>query len=684
MFLPRILPALVFCVAQPAWADKRLDEAVIKAETQLAKGKEDEAVKILQKAASQAPRDPEAQLALAAMLSRVGKLDEAGAAFAKAGDLASAAPAGVRSRVLAGRSAFALRASTAREALALAGQAVEAEAGGEALGALARAQARLGDPAARETAERAVRAAPASATAQVARGEVLLAARLAREAEAAYQRALPMEPRSAAAGTGLALSLAAQGRAAAALEAARAATQVDTHSAEAQAAVGLAALAQDPLDKNNEAVAAVQQATFLEPKNALVKAQVGRVFESRGQLDQAVAAYGEAARLDPSWPAPRVATLALQLRRGDAAGALAGLRALPAELKASGEAQLLLGKLLLKKEDWSGAKTALDHAVSALPGQAEAQAAHGSAAYNVGELDLAADAYGRAVELEPDNPAYLSNYGLFLGYDERLEEGLSVLLKVTGRPDGQQDPGPFINLGWIYRHFKPPRVAEAVAAYDKALKLDPKSGQAALGVALAYRAGRQWARAVSAYERVSKVDPKLDGEALLGTAWCYYRSGDDYKARFFAGLAARKGADVRGLREALSRPVKPTTPGGAAAIPKAEDDLAELVDRLGSKNAGIQARAVKGLLGLGRPAVPYLAHALMQRGTSIAVRETIVDGLGRLGPAAREALPHLDRLIKAGPPAPGLQDSSEEMERQAREAQLVGAAQAAATKIRGK
>src|SRR6266487_3084913 len=152
-----VLPALPLCVAValPAGADKRLDEAVAKAEAQLAKGKEDEAVKILQKAASQAPRDPEAPLALARMLARLGKLDEAGAALGTAGGLAAAAPPGVRARVLCDRSAFALRAGNARDALAFARQAVEAEAGADSLATLARAQARLGDPAARETAERA-------------------------------------------------------------------------------------------------------------------------------------------------------------------------------------------------------------------------------------------------------------------------------------------------------------------------------------------------------------------------------------------------------------------------------------------------------------------------------------------------------------------------------------------------
>ena len=136
MLLTRTLVvlALGLCLAPTARADKRLDQALAKAEAQLVKGKEDEAVKILQKAASQAPADAEAQLALAQMLARVGRLADAASAFGAAVERASAAAAGVRARVLAARSAFALRAGTTQDALTFARQAVEAEASAESLG----------------------------------------------------------------------------------------------------------------------------------------------------------------------------------------------------------------------------------------------------------------------------------------------------------------------------------------------------------------------------------------------------------------------------------------------------------------------------------------------------------------------------------------------------------------------
>jgi len=666
--------ALVPLAASPAWADKKLDEAVAKAEAQLAKGKDAEAVRILEKAVAQAPRDPEAPLALMTLFTRLGRRDEAAAALTTAGERAGNALPAVRARVRTIQSEVALREGLSDDALAFARQAVEAAAGPESLGALARAEARLGMASARETAERAAQAAPDAAPVHVARGDALLAARLAEEAAAAYQRAVEIDSRSVAARTGLALALAAHGEGGRAFEAARAATEADPKAVEAQAALGLALLAQDPGDKKGEALVAAQRAALLEPKRPLAELALGRVLEARGQLDRAAEAYGQAARLDPSWPAPRIAALGVRFRKGDADGALAALRALPEEFRTTGEAELLLGRILTQKEEWTGALAALDRAAASLPGLAEAHALRGDAAYNSGELKLAAEAYGRAVERDPGNLAYRSSHALRLSDDGRRGEALSVLLEITARPEGRTTEA-FMALGGIYRGSSPPRVSEAVEAYEQALKVDPKNGQAALNVARTYRAARQWARAITAYERVSDRFPRLEREALLGTAWCYYFSGDDTRARFYTGLAARAGADVGAIRQAFSRP-----PAGATD----EADRAELLEGLRSQHAGAQARAVKALLELGRPAVPTLAAALQRTGTSLPARELIVDGLASLGPAAREALPHLDRLAAVAPPPPKPGESDEAKALREREARLTTSAQAASERIRGR
>ena len=151
MRLAWTLLALVALAASPAWADKKLDQAVAKADAQIAKGKDAEAVKILQKAVAQAPRDAEAPLALMNLFTRLGRRDEAAAALATAGERAGNAPPAVRARVRTLQSALALREGTAGEALAFAREAVEASAGAESLAALARAEARLGLATARAT-----------------------------------------------------------------------------------------------------------------------------------------------------------------------------------------------------------------------------------------------------------------------------------------------------------------------------------------------------------------------------------------------------------------------------------------------------------------------------------------------------------------------------------------------------
>ena len=63
------------------------------------------------------------------------------------------------------------------------------------------------------------------------------------------------------------------------------------------------------------------------------------------------------------------------------------------------------------------------------------------------------------------------------------------------------------------------------------------------------------------------------------------------------------------------------------------------------------------------------------------MRETIVAGLGEMGPAARDALPKLDRSIKAGPRPSGPEASPRA---KAREVELIAAMQAAAAGIRKK
>ena len=119
----RTLAALlaVGLLAGPAVAQSKLDQAIAKAEDQVAKGKPDEAIKTLTKAAAEA--GPEGQVALARLQERVGNLDAAAAAYDQAKSAGASNP-----DVLAAVANFTLRHGKAQDALAIAKQAVAAGA----------------------------------------------------------------------------------------------------------------------------------------------------------------------------------------------------------------------------------------------------------------------------------------------------------------------------------------------------------------------------------------------------------------------------------------------------------------------------------------------------------------------------------------------------------------------------
>jgi len=640
-------------VAPSAFADKKLDDAIAKAEEQFQKGKPDDALKTLQKAVSQSAGSPEAWVALARLQQRMGALDDAVESVKQVVATAASASGATKAAAYIYASSFALLTGSGRDAVTYAQQAVQAQPGADSLAALARAQVRAQDPlAALASADKAIAAGASSAEAHEARGDALDALRRYDEAIAEYRKALELDPKLNLARVGLAATLTSAGKPSEGVAEARKAVAADDKDGVAYATLGLALLAENPQQKWNEAIAEAQQGAFLNPHNVLVQVAVGKLFEAAGNYDQASQAFQRAYEIDSGYAPASIAVIRTQDRRGDLDGALAAAEKLVEQSPTSGEAQFLLGSLMMRKEDIKGALPHLVKATELTPGNPEAHAYAGTGYQYSGQTEKAVAQYAKAVELDPKNLAYRATYGLLLGLVERYEEGAAELQKVVSTP-GYKESAGYTNLGWLYRNMTPRKTAEAVAAYRKALELDPKNAQAALGMGWAYSYQRSYDDAIAAYQQAARLDTSLQDESYNGIAWCYFFKRElDQAKQWLAKAGAAGHADSR-LTEQIDKLEKLQAQREAyeEALRKAEEeaakgpDLRTLERQATSGDAAGRIRAVRDLRSLGSQGVASLIRVL-NADNGYPVREAIVNALGDVGPAAKQAIPYLMEIMR--------------------------------------
>lgn len=678
--------AIIALLGAPAFADQKIDEAVAKANDQLQKGKPEEALKTLQKLASQVP-GAEGQLPLGRFQEKTGSLDDALATYAKAAE--GAGPA--KAEALAALALLELRTGPAKTALAHADQAVQAQSTPNTLAAQAAVLARVDPVKALAVADQAVAAGATSGMAHHARGVALLAQGRNDDAAAAFRKALETDPKLVRARVGLAVALTAQHKGTEAVAEARKAVADEPNLAEAHATLGAAILAENP-KAWNDAIAEAQDAAFKNTKSAEVQMVVGKIFEADNRFDQAADAYKKALSLDPSFAVGRAALINAQFRKGDLDGALAEALKLAAAAPNSGDAQAQVGEFLLRKGDFPKAIAPLEKAVQLLSGSADANYYLGKAYFSTGRVKDSLAPYKRAAELAPTNLEYRSTYGLVLGMNEKYAEGAAELQKVVSSP-GYKDTAGFTNLGYVYRNMTPPKVTESIAAYKKALELDPKNAQAALGLGWAYSAAKMWDDCIASYQKLIQLEPKFTGAAYTGMAWASASKRDFDKARELLNQAEKSGGGD-GRLDALLDKVEERKKHGIvfdeAAQAEAEKERqaalqaqakAERINQqLSSPNAATRTGALRDLVALGpADAVPMLTYMLVND-KDYGVRIAVANALGGFGPAAKKAVPHLKQLMSLQPVV-NPNASKEEMDQEMRLADLKRACRDALAKI---
>ena len=221
---------------------------------------------------------------------------------------------------------------------------------------------------------------------------------------------------------------------------------------------------------------------------------------------------------------------------------------------------------------------------------------------------------------------------------------------------GYKDAAAWVNLGWVYRNMEPSNPAESVNAYTRSLQIDPKNEQAALGLGWAQSYGKNYDQAIAAFQKAIELEPKTAGEALNGIAWSYLFKRDVAQAKAFAEKAKAAGRNDARLvsnidkfeknTEALAEAQKEFEKQRHQTVD--EPDAASLGSQLMRGGSAAKRNAARQLRQFGRPAVEFLAFAAVNDG-DLSVREEAIKSLGALGGTAKDQCRQLQNIARTNP-----------------------------------
>lgn len=158
-----------------------------------------------------------------------------------------------------------------------------------------------------------------------------------------------------------------------------------------------------------------------------------------------------------------------------------------------------------------------------------------SMAYRHGSLSIAAQAFARALELDPDRPGVRQNYGKLLRELERYAESERELRLAAAQSEG--DARTRVSLAETLVAER--KDAEAATLLDAVLAKEPADPEA-LGVKGRMLAGQGKVKEALPY--FEKATATSDPEAFIELARAYLAAGDIAKARDTAAEALRKSA----------------------------------------------------------------------------------------------------------------------------------------------
>jgi tetratricopeptide (TPR) repeat protein len=257
------------------------------------------------------------------------------------------------------------------------------------------------------------------------------------------------------------------------------------------------------LGNKEEALAAYEEAIRLDPTDALAYNNKGNVLQALGQYEEARVAFDEAIRLDPTHADAycNKGTVLQSLGRYEEAIVVydEAIRLDPTNADAysnKGSALQHLGR-------YEEAIVACDEAIRLDPTHANAYNHKGLALKDLGRYEEAIVAYDESIRFDPTFAGAYYNKGNALRKLERYEEAI-----VADEKTIQLDPtiaSAYYNKGVTLEHLG--RYEEAIVAYDQAIRLDPTYTNAYYNKGNSLRDLGQYEEAIFAYDKAIQLDP---------------------------------------------------------------------------------------------------------------------------------------------------------------------------------
>ncbi|WP_053076781.1 tetratricopeptide repeat protein [Caenimonas sp. SL110] len=295
------------------------------------------------------------------------------------------------------------------------------------------------------------------------------------EAEAAYRRALDLDPQHVEIAFSMANLLRAQGRH---IEAEAFYRQVIRLAPQLAKAHNNLAVLLRAMGRSDEAQASYRKAIETAPDYAEGHANLGNLLVALGREDEAEQSYERAIQVRPGFAAAHNGLGALYIRQKLWPQAEASIRRALELQPDHADAWNNLGTVLQESRRLAESEMAYSRALELKPDFADASNNLGTVMQRAGRIDDAGQAYKRAMELKPNDPSYANNFAtVLMDWKNWAEAEAAYTRAIALKPDYADAHS---NLGALLLQVN--RVDEAQASFRRALQVQPDLPEARLNL----------------------------------------------------------------------------------------------------------------------------------------------------------------------------------------------------------